>query len=128
MVCSRPGVQGGVCSASGRLYWAQLMGGGLSERHFPSRSETCPWEARPRHLALRGSGWEVDISSPNPSRVSQRETTVRVPSRAEQLVYGGEGRHLTWPDQEAQCKHEGSHLSRFSPSGSVCRALLAEAP
>lgn len=54
--------------------------------------------------------------------------TVRVPSRAEQLVYGGEGRHLTWPDQEAQCKHEGSHLSRFSPSGSVCRALLAEEP
>lgn len=45
---------------------------------------------------------------------------------AEQLVYGG--RHLTWLGKEAQCKHEGSRLSCFSSSGSVCRPLLAEAP
>jgi len=48
-------------------------------------------------------------------------TAVRVPSQAEQLVYGGEGGHLTW-------LHEEAHLSRLPPSGSICRALLAETP
>lgn len=49
---SCPGVQGGICSASGSPH----VEDGLSERHFPSRCETCPWEARPRHPALRVGG------------------------------------------------------------------------
>lgn len=40
-------------------------------------------------------------------------------SLAKQVVGGGEGRHLTWTDQETHCNHEGSHLNCFSPSGSI---------